>query len=53
MASLRHPNCCMYLGACVEPPCLIMEFCARKSVDAMLAAAHTDPKVRRCRAVHA
>ena len=25
MARLRHPNVCQYLGACLDPPCLMME----------------------------
>lgn len=45
MAMLRHPNCTQYLGVVLDPPCLLMEYCSRRSVDAILAAAHTDPKV--------
>jgi hypothetical protein len=45
MSALRHPNCTLYLGACLEPPCLLMEYCSRKSVDCILKAAHTDAKV--------
>jgi hypothetical protein len=44
MSMLRHPNCTLYLGVCLEPPCLLMEYCSRRSVDAILRAAHTDAK---------
>lgn len=30
---LSSPAVCQYLGACVDPPCLLMELCGRKSVD--------------------
>ena len=45
MASLRHPNCIQYLGACLQPPALIMEYCSRRSVDTILAAANQDIKL--------
>eukprot|EP00887_Chlorella_sp_A99_P002763 scaffold6.g2763.t1 len=32
MATIRHPNCIMYLGACLEPPCLVMELCSKGSL---------------------
>eukprot|EP00887_Chlorella_sp_A99_P003664 scaffold7.g3664.t1 len=32
MAALRHPNCVLYLGLCVEPPALVMEFCGKGSL---------------------
>eukprot|EP00887_Chlorella_sp_A99_P003708 scaffold7.g3708.t1 len=32
MAGLRHPNCVLYLGYCVDPPCLVMEYCMRGSL---------------------
>ena len=48
---LTHPPTCpsavtLYLGACVEPPCLLMEFCAKKSLDTLLSAGLMDPKAR-------
>ncbi|KAL4426099.1 hypothetical protein ABPG77_002685 [Micractinium sp. CCAP 211/92] len=47
MSRLRHPNVCQYLGACVDPPCLLMELCGRKSVDVVLAQGLTNAKVAR------
>lgn len=35
---------CRYLGACVEPPSLIMEFAAKLSLDTLLAAGLKDPQ---------
>ena len=44
MASLRHPNCVQYLGCCIDPPALVMEFCSRRSVDKILQDARNDPR---------
>ena len=44
MAALRHPNCVQYLGCCLDPPALVMEYCSRRSVDKILAEAREDPK---------
>lgn len=44
MSKLRHTNICLYMGACLEPPCLLMEYCARKSVDSLLAQGLRDAK---------
>lgn len=38
MSKLRHPNVCLYLGACTDPPCLVMEYCAKCSLDMLLKA---------------
>lgn len=27
MAALRHPNVVMFLGVCLEPPCMVAEVC--------------------------
>ncbi len=43
MASLRHPNVVMFMGMCVEPPCIITEFCARGSLFDVLRKARTSP----------
>jgi hypothetical protein len=32
MAAIRHPNIVATYGTCAEPPALIMEYCARKSL---------------------
>ena len=45
MAQLRHPNVVQYLGACMTPPCLLMEHCSRRSIDFILANALKDEKV--------
>lgn len=45
MAGLRHPNCIQYLGATLNPPALIMEYCSKRSVDTILAGAVSDPKL--------
>jgi serine/threonine protein kinase len=44
MAKLRHPNVCQYLGACRDPPCLIMEYCSKRSLDQLLSAGLANPK---------
>lgn len=36
---------CLYLGACLEPPCLVLEYCAKKSLFALLSAGRSDPRV--------
>lgn len=33
MAQMRHPNVVMYLGVCLQPPCVVTEFCARGSLN--------------------
>ena len=43
MASLRHPNVVMYLGVCMEPPCVITEYCARGSLNDVLKRARYVP----------
>lgn len=39
MATLRHPNIVSFLGVCALPPCVVTEFCARGSLDALLKLA--------------
>ncbi|DBA74000.1 hypothetical protein WJX77_000667 [Trebouxia sp. C0004] len=39
MAALRHPNVVMFLGVCLEPPCMVAEFCARGSMHDVLTRA--------------
>ena len=43
MASLRHPNVVMFMGMCLEPPCIVTEFCARGSLFDVLRKARTSP----------
>jgi hypothetical protein len=45
MSRLRHQNVCLYMGVCLEPPCLLMEYCARRSVDALLSQGLKDQRV--------
>ncbi|PSC74167.1 Serine threonine-kinase CTR1 [Micractinium conductrix] len=47
MSRLRHPNVCQYLGACEQPPCLVMEWCSRKSLDGVLAGGLRDAAAAR------
>lgn len=41
MASLRHPNVVMFMGLCLQPPCIVTEFCARGSLFDVLRKACT------------
>ena len=43
MASLRHPNVVMFMGLCLEPPCIVTEFCARGSLFDVLRKARSSP----------
>ena len=43
MAALRHPNVVMFMGLCLEPPCIVTEFCARGSLYDVLKKARTSP----------
>eukprot|EP00884_Botryococcus_braunii_P001879 jgi/Botrbrau1/11692/Bobra.0195s0023.1 len=45
LASLRHPNIVMFMGVCLDPPCLITEWCARGSLADILQKALTQPDV--------
>lgn len=47
MAKLRHPHVCLYFGACMDPPCLVMEYCSNRSLDIVLKSARADARVRR------
>ncbi|KAL4428440.1 hypothetical protein ABPG75_002529 [Micractinium tetrahymenae] len=47
MSKLRSPNVCLYMVACLDPPCLIMEHCARQSLDTLLAQGLRDPQLAR------
>ena len=45
MASLRHPNVVLFMGICLDPPCLVTEWCSRGSLyDVIGRAASKDPK---------
>ena len=43
MASLRHPNVVMFMGLCLQPPCIVTEFCARGSLFDVLRKARSSP----------
>ena len=43
MAALRHPNVVMFMGLCLEPPCIVTEFCARGSLYDVLKKARGSP----------
>ena len=43
MASMRHPNVVMYLGLCMDPPCVVTEYCARGSLNDVLKRARQTP----------
>lgn len=52
MASLRHPNIAMFLGACTKPPnlCIIIEYCSRGSLWEVLRDQNTPmPWYLRCK----
>ena len=41
ISSLRHPNVVMFMGLCLQPPCIVTEFCARGSLFDVLRKART------------
>lgn len=43
MAALRHPNVVMFMGLCLEPPCIVTEFCARGSLYDVIKKARASP----------
>jgi hypothetical protein len=45
LASMRHPNIVLFMGVCLEPPCLVTEWCARGSLYDVLAKAARNPTV--------
>jgi serine/threonine protein kinase len=42
LASLRHPNVVSYYGICLDPPCLLTEYCAHGSLAELLARANQE-----------
>ena len=42
MASMRHPNIVGFMGLCVDPPCIITEYCERGSLTDVLRAGKRD-----------
>ena len=43
MSSIRHPNVVLFMGLCLEPPCMVSEFCARGSLYDVLKRARAKP----------
>ncbi len=43
MAALRHPNVVLFMGVCLEPPCVVSEWCARGSLFDVLIKARSTP----------
>ena len=41
MATVRHPNVVMFMGLCLAPVCIIIEFCARGSLSDIIRKAAT------------
>lgn len=44
MAAMRHPNVVLYLGVCLDPPCVVTEYCARGSLNDVLKRALYNPR---------
>ena len=44
MADLRHPNVVQYMGLCLDPPCVVAEYCSNGSVCDVLKRAHEKPE---------
>ena len=43
MAALRHPNIVLFMGVCLDPPCVVSEWCARGSLFDVLQKARKNP----------
>ena len=41
MATIRHPNVVMFMGLCLNPVCVVTEFCARGSLSDVIRKAAT------------
>ncbi|KAL3162493.1 hypothetical protein ABBQ32_010154 [Trebouxia sp. C0010 RCD-2024] len=41
MSAIRHPNVVLFMGVCLDPPCMVTEFCARGSMFDVLAKARS------------
>ena len=43
MARLRHPNVVSFMAICVDPPCIVTEYCSRRSLyDVLRTAARAE-----------
>ena len=45
MAAIRHPNVVLFMGVCLEPACLVTEWCSRGSVFDILVKARKNPNL--------
>ena len=45
MAALRHPNIVLFMGVCLDPPCVVSEWCARGSLYDVLSKARKSAKL--------
>ena len=45
MAAIRHPNVVLFMGVCLEPACMVTEWCARGSVFDILVKARNNPSL--------
>lgn len=45
MSALRHPNVVLFMGVCLEPPCVVSEWCARGSLLDVLTKARNTPQL--------
>lgn len=43
MAALRHPNVVGFLGICLNPPCIVTEYCSRGSMTDVLRGGKSSP----------
>lgn len=43
MAAIRHPNVVLFMGVCLEPACMVTEWCSRGSVYDILVKARKNP----------
>lgn len=43
MSAIRHPNVVLFMGLCLDPPCIVTEFCARGSLYDVLKKARSTP----------
>ncbi|KAK9862943.1 hypothetical protein WJX84_012116 [Apatococcus fuscideae] len=45
MIAIRHPNVVLFMGLCMDPPCMVTEFCARGSLYDVLTKARAVPQL--------
>ncbi|KAL6772398.1 hypothetical protein ACKKBG_A30080 [Auxenochlorella protothecoides x Auxenochlorella symbiontica] len=43
MVAIRHPNIILFMGVCLDPACIVTEFCARGSLYDLLKVAAANP----------